>query len=341
MTTIAEKEAQRRKLLEMVEEQEELGGRFTNIRRLSDRGGNGAFSLVFRAQDRDQNGRPVALKFIDPFEKWEYRVRCFQREPVMLQHFVGQRDIIQLVAGMSEFTYTLQPLGFPIPFSFYAVELADSDLASLIESGALSLRECLLHLRTMFRAVQRIHSSWAAHRDIKPANFLRMADGSLKLSDFGTARFVADDYPAILPDYAGIPPGDYGYTAPEIFASIHDADPRIALKADIFALGSCAFEMFTGIPLGVQLFDEQFQDDFVRVMAEVRRADRQRIYDQIIGSIADSRPLPSIAAFVPNIPAGIVPAIDDFTAVRLEVEENQLVGVFGEIGVLFDGLKGA
>jgi len=29
------------------------------------------------------------------------------------------------------------------------------------------------------------------------------------------------------------------------------------------------------------------------------------------------------------------------TAVRLKVEENQLVGVFGEIGVLIDGLKGA
>jgi hypothetical protein len=29
------------------------------------------------------------------------------------------------------------------------------------------------------------------------------------------------------------------------------------------------------------------------------------------------------------------------TGVRLEVEENQLVGVFGEIGVLVDGLKGA
>jgi uncharacterized protein with ParB-like and HNH nuclease domain len=29
------------------------------------------------------------------------------------------------------------------------------------------------------------------------------------------------------------------------------------------------------------------------------------------------------------------------TAVRLEVEENQLVSVFGEIGILFDGLKGA
>ncbi len=29
------------------------------------------------------------------------------------------------------------------------------------------------------------------------------------------------------------------------------------------------------------------------------------------------------------------------TAVRLKVEQNQLVGVFGEIGILFDALKGA
>jgi hypothetical protein len=33
--------------------------------------------------------------------------------------------------------------------------------------------------------------------------------------------------------------------------------------------------------------------------------------------------------------------IHSFTAVRLKVEENQLVGVFGEIGVVVDGLKGA
>ncbi len=30
-----------------------------------------------------------------------------------------------------------------------------------------------------------------------------------------------------------------------------------------------------------------------------------------------------------------------FAAVRLEVKENQLVGVFDEIGVLAEGLKGA
>jgi hypothetical protein len=32
---------------------------------------------------------------------------------------------------------------------------------------------------------------------------------------------------------------------------------------------------------------------------------------------------------------------ENLTAVRLKVEENQLVGVFGEIGVVVDGLKGA
>ena len=34
-------------------------------------------------------------------------------------------------------------------------------------------------------------------------------------------------------------------------------------------------------------------------------------------------------------------SIEDFTAVRLKVEENQLVGIFGESGVVVDALKGA
>jgi len=33
--------------------------------------------------------------------------------------------------------------------------------------------------------------------------------------------------------------------------------------------------------------------------------------------------------------------LEMITAVRLKVEQNQLVDVFGEIGVLIDGLKGA
>jgi hypothetical protein len=35
------------------------------------------------------------------------------------------------------------------------------------------------------------------------------------------------------------------------------------------------------------------------------------------------------------------PFVHWITAVRLKVEQNQLVGVFDEIGILFDALKGA
>jgi hypothetical protein len=34
-------------------------------------------------------------------------------------------------------------------------------------------------------------------------------------------------------------------------------------------------------------------------------------------------------------------SICEITAVRLKVGQNQLVGVFDEIGILFDALKGA
>ncbi len=39
--------------------------------------------------------------------------------------------------------------------------------------------------------------------------------------------------------------------------------------------------------------------------------------------------------------AQMITELNWITAVRLKVEENQLVGIFGEIGVPVDGLKGA
>ena len=46
-------------------------------------------------------------------------------------------------------------------------------------------------------------------------------------------------------------------------------------------------------------------------MAQVRRGDRKRIYDQFVGGIANSVPLPSIAAFSPTIPPCIVSVVDE------------------------------
>jgi hypothetical protein len=59
-------------------------------------------------------------------------------------------------------------------------------------------------------------------------------------------------------------------------------------------------------------------------------------------------PFPSLRAGRPEYPftdwhdqAAVLSNSYELTAVRLKVEENQLVGVFGEIGVRVDGLKSA
>src|ERR1700683_3032816 len=302
---------QTQKLLEMIETQGVIGGRFGNARRLGSNGGNGSFSLILEAEDKWNNNGKVALKFLHPFEREEYRRQCFKREPEMLARAAGQRDIIQLVANREEFLCVLQPHGFEIPFAYYALELAKGDLGSVIEAGSMSAREILLRFRAMCRAVQRVHSLGMAHRDVKPANFLLMSDGSIKLSDFGTARMIGDGTAGLIKDYAGFPPGDLGYTAPEILASLHDDDSTVALGADIFSLGASLFEMFSGVPLGVQLFDQAFQFDLLQAMAPVRRGDRKRIYNQFVGGIANSRPLPAVAAFSPTIPPCITSVVDE------------------------------
>jgi serine/threonine protein kinase len=40
-----------------------------------------------------------------------------------------------------------------------------------------------------FRALEHCHRYFILHRDIKPSNFLISANGVLKLSDFGLARY--------------------------------------------------------------------------------------------------------------------------------------------------------
>ncbi len=320
---------QTEKLLEMIEQQRDIGGRFENVHRLGLDGGNGAFSLIFEAEDRQSNNAKVALKFLHPFERDDYRRRSFEREPGILARAIGQKDIIQLVAPRAEFSVVLQPWGFPIPFAYYALELASSDLGSSIESGGMSVTQVLFRFRAMCRAVQRAHSLGIAHRDIKPTNFLVMPDDSIKLSDFGTARMVGDGVSGLVRDYAGFPPGDLGYTAPEILASLHDDDARFGLAADIFALGASFFEMFSGVPLGVQLFDQTFQQDLLQAMAQVRRGERKRIYDQFIGGIANSVPLPSIGAFSPTIPGCIIPVVDELYRSTASLDYRTRVQDFG------------
>jgi len=224
--------------LRVIEQRLDINGRFVDMQRIDPNGGNGTFSLVFRARDRSIN-RIVALKFFHPdYRPDAYRWQSFKREAELLQRLIGQSDIIQSLSPMSEFIEAL-PLSsggvYNLRFGYYAVELASSDVQTAIENDGWDVIQRLLAFRSMCRAVQRIHNARIVHRDLKPGNFLIMSDGSIKLADLGTAKLFDGTSPSLSTEYLP-PPGDVRYTSPEIIAGLLDDDPTLAYVGDLFSL---------------------------------------------------------------------------------------------------------
>ena len=295
--------------LRLVEARGTLEGRFSRIRRIDPNGGGGNFSLVFFVED-NATGAEVVLKVFNPARRTPqeaYRWESFERESRILQRLVGQKDIIQLVSGQSEFvemvTTSVPGLSIPIQFAYYVMDRADGDMLAAISDPAWSSLDYLRAFRCMVRAVQRIHALGIVHRDLKPDNFLITASG-VKLSDFGTARFLDGTELPILAAY-DMPVGDTRYASPEAFALLHDVTPEIAFKGDVFALGAILFEMFTGVNLGIQLFGRNLVDDLTKYLIHVPRAQRVMIYHQIVDGIAKKYPLPSVEQINPGVPPSI------------------------------------
>ncbi len=78
------------------------------------------------------------------------------------------------------------------------------------------------------------------HRDVSPQNVLISRHGEVKLIDFGVAKVAS----RIQQTMAGIIKGKYAYMSPEQ-ASAETVDQR----SDVFSLGICMHELFTGRPL--------------------------------------------------------------------------------------------
>ncbi|MFJ8645438.1 serine/threonine-protein kinase [Streptomyces sp. NPDC093546] len=85
------------------------------------------------------------------------------------------------------------------------------------------------------------HRQGIVHRDIKPGNLMSDVDGTVKLGDFGIARFVDD--PAAALTTAGQIVGTSLYLAPER-ALGRPAGPA----SDVYSLGCVLYQLVTGRP---------------------------------------------------------------------------------------------
>jgi len=116
-----------------------------------------------------------------------------------------------------------------------------SDLAAILESGALPPGRAVDIVEQVAGAIEAAHDEGLVHRDVKPSNVLiSRGSGSADfayLVDFGIARSV--DAPTVTRDDR--PVGTLAYMAPERFRGA-----RPAASGDIYALACLLYECLTG-----------------------------------------------------------------------------------------------
>lgn len=189
--------------------------------------GVGGMANVYKATDVT-DGKTVAVKILrEEFNENEEFLRRFKNESkaiAMLSH----PNIIRV---------------YDVCFSHgtrsIVMECVDGiTLKEYMEEQApLSLKETLHFVPQILRALSHAHKRGVIHRDIKPQNVMLLPDASIKLTDFGIARFARSET-RTLTDRAI---GSVHYISPEQARGEH-TDQR----ADIYSVGVMLFEMLTG-----------------------------------------------------------------------------------------------
>ncbi len=101
----------------------------------------------------------------------------------------------------------------------------------------INWKEAVHFVSQILLALQHAHDKGIVHRDIKPQNIMLLQDGTIKVTDFGIARFSRSDTRTMTEDAIG---------------SVHYISPEQARgeitdeKADIYSVGVVMYEMLTG-----------------------------------------------------------------------------------------------
>jgi eukaryotic-like serine/threonine-protein kinase len=104
----------------------------------------------------------------------------------------------------------------------------------IMREGPLDLTRALDFACQMCNAVDHAHRTGVLHRDLRPGNMLISDSGMLKVTDFGTSRFL--EIAAHGTTVIGSPP----YMAPEQFYG------KAVFASDVYSLGITIYQMLTG-----------------------------------------------------------------------------------------------
>ena len=105
------------------------------------------------------------------------------------------------------------------------------------KQGTLRWKDAVYLTIQVLRALQHAHDKGIVNRDVKPQNIMLLPDGTIKVTDFGIARFARSEHKTMTDKAIG---------------SVHYISPEQARgeqtdeKADIYSVGVMLYEMLTG-----------------------------------------------------------------------------------------------
>ncbi len=190
--------------------------------------GEGGMATVYRARHTTL-GREVAVKVLHPHLSAVARNRRrFAREARAIEH-LNHDNIVQI------FDYS----GSDAEDCYIVTEFVEGQtLRQLIEArGLLPSEVASLIGARLAAALQYAHDAGIIHRDLKPENVMLRSDGTVKLMDFGIARFLDESSVTMTGALVGSP----AYMSPEQAMEM-DLDQR----SDLFSLGTLLFHLVTG-----------------------------------------------------------------------------------------------
>ena len=189
--------------------------------------GVGGMAVVYKAYDNIDD-RIVAIKILkDEYLSNEEFKRRFKNESKAIA-VLSHPNIVRVYN-----------VSFGDRLQYIVMEYVDGiTLKEYIEQqGVINWKEAVHFTGQILAALQHAHDKGIVHQDIKPQNIMLLQDGTIKVTDFGIARFSRMDS---------------NTTSENAIGSVHYISPEQARgemtddKADIYSIGVVMYEMLTG-----------------------------------------------------------------------------------------------
>jgi len=214
--------------------------------------GFGGFGVIYKAWDNNLN-RIVAVKEYYPTTylnriEGEKQVHIYDVKNIDIFE-KGKREFLEEARNLAKFNQHPVVVNIFDFFeengtAYFVMEYLDGcSLKSVIVNAAkqgkrLSVKTSLQITQAILGALKAVHSENIIHRDIKPGNIFICKNGTIKLIDFGAARFSDQDKEKtrtiiITPGYAP--------------AEQYQSNSKQGPFTDIYAIAAVLYEMLTGI----------------------------------------------------------------------------------------------